>query len=184
MRRKASVLFLTQLKRRSLWAVFIHCVCFRCLRDVTWNSSRPCLFLLWWHERKSHQPCLYSGSRVWVGKVADCVCTAGHVGCFQNKSVGADRKRSARALPDSRTGNRSAQVFFYACLSVTDSTCAPCLNLCVHVCSNIRWSFISSPQYRAGVRFTWPAVHQVCLDAFSLPRVSVQWILHLRWKEK
>lgn len=137
MRRKASVLFLTQLKRRSLWAVFIHCVCFRCLRDVTWNSSRPCLFLLWWHERKSHQPCLYSGSRVWVGKVADCVCTAGHVGCFQNKSVGADRKRSARTLPDSRTGNRSAQVFFYACLSVTDSTCAPCLNLCVCMCVQI-----------------------------------------------
>ena len=91
---KASLLFLTQSKQRLLWAIFIYCVCFQCLCDVTWNSSQPCLFLLWWHESKCHQPCLYSSSRVWAGKVAECVCTADHVGCFQYKRVQADHKRS------------------------------------------------------------------------------------------
>lgn len=110
----------------------------------------------------------------------ECVCTADHERCFRNKRVQADNKRSDWTCPTAgRTWNDSAHVFFY--MSVTDSMCGW---TCVCVCSKVRWSFISSQQKRAGVRFTCLSVHQICLDASNLLRVSVQWILHLRWKEK
>lgn len=86
-------LFLNPLKSRLLWATFIHCMCFQCLRGVTSDLSRPRVFLLWCYESKCHQGCLYSTGKVQQTR-SQCVCVC----VFSHTSAKADRARSMLSL--------------------------------------------------------------------------------------
>ena len=88
-------LFLNPLKSQLLWATFIHCMCFQCLRGVTSALSQPRVFLLWCYESKCHQRCLYSTGKVQQTRslsVRVCVCV------FSHTSAKADRARSVLSL--------------------------------------------------------------------------------------
>lgn len=128
MRCKASPLFLTQLKKRLLWAIFMHCVCFQCFMwcDIICHG---CVYFYCDSMNASAINPVCSPAAGFGRARSESVCTA-DVGRFQNKRLQADHKRS-----DCPTAGREMVLLtcFSACVCLWQIQHV-CLNLCVGVC--------------------------------------------------
>lgn len=98
-----------------------------------------------------------------------------HVGCFHNKRVQTDPKRSGWMYPTAGCEKITPTCFFVRLWQIQHA-------IWVWTCSLFKCQlvFYLDNGGGAGVRHAWLSVHQVCLDGFSLLRVSFTLIWHSR----
>lgn len=182
MRCKASLLFLTKLKQRLLWA-FSYIVCVFSVY-VMWHGIRHGHVYFYCDGMKANAINPVCSLAAGFGRArSQSVCALPIMwGVFRIKEFELTTKGQIKCARQQDVKRFCSRVFLHVSVCERFNMCRVFEPVCV--CSKVRWSFISSQQKRAGVRFTWLSVHQVCLDAFNLLRVSVRWILHLRWRGK